>query len=107
MREIAEGMLSETGTRVSYHQAADQLEFTQQMLTLTDTEASEIGGLDVGESLWQVEIRGKMRSFLVEHVYSGEEWPLLQTNSKMLGKTDTINTDTPSVDDEEEWGEVA
>ena len=107
MREIAEGMLSETGTRVSYHQAADQLEFTQQMLALTDTEASEIGGLDVGESLWQIEIRGKMRSFLIEHVYSGEEWPLLQTNSKMLGQTDTINTDTPSVDAEEEWGEVA
>ena len=36
---------------------------------LTDTEASEIGGLDVGESLWQIEVRGKMRSFLVEHVY--------------------------------------
>jgi type IV secretory pathway VirB4 component len=107
MREIAEGMLSETGTRVSYHQAADQLEFTQQMLALTDTEASEIGGLDVGESLWQVEIRGTMRSFLVEHVYSGEEWPLLQTNSKMLGQADTSNTDTPSVDDAEEWGEVA
>ena len=106
MREIAEGMLSETGTRVSYHQAADQLEFTQQMLALTDTEASEIGGLDVGESLWQVEIRGKMRSFLIEHVYSGEEWPLLQTNSKMLGKTDTINTDTPS-STTREWGEVA
>ena len=70
MREIAEGMLSETGTRVSYHQAADQLDFTQEMLALTDTEASEIGGLDVGESLWQIEIRGKMRSFLVEHAYS-------------------------------------
>ena len=93
MREIAEGMLSETGTRVSYHQASDQLDFTQEMMALTDTEASEIGGLDVGESLWQIEIRGKMRSFLVEHLYSSEEWPLLQTNSKMLGESDSINTD--------------
>src|SRR4029077_5395277 len=100
MREIAEGMLSETGTRVSYHQAADQLEFTQQMLALTDTEAGEIGGLDVGESLWQVEIRGKMRSFLVEHVYSSTEWPLLQTNSKMLGQVDTVNTDANDHADE-------
>ena len=107
MREIAEGMLSETGTRVSYHQAADQLDFTQDMLALTDTEASEIGGLDVGESLWQIEIRGKMRSFLVEHLYSQEEWPLLQTNSKMLGQSDTINTDHPGGDHDEEWGEVA
>jgi type IV secretory pathway VirB4 component len=93
MREIAEGMLSETGTRVSYHQAADQLDFTQEMLALTDTEAGEIGSLDVGESLWQIEIRGKMRSFLVEHIYSSDEWPLLQTGSKMLGRSDTINTD--------------
>src|SRR6476646_6793649 len=96
-------MLSETGTRVSYHQAADQLEFTQQMLALTDTEASEIGRLDVGESLWQIEIRGEMRSFLIEHVYSGEEWPLLQTNSKMLGQTDTINTDAHDAAAEGEW----
>jgi hypothetical protein len=109
MREIAEGMLSETGTRVSYHQAADQLEFTQQLLALTDTEASEIGGLDVGESLWQVEIRGKMRSFLVEHVCSGEEWPLLQTNSKMLGQTDEFTDPdaTPSDAVGSQWGEVA
>lgn len=92
MREIAEGMLSETGTRISYHQAADQLTFTQEMLALTDTEAAEIGTLDVGESLWQVDIRGTMRSFLVEHVYSSEEWPLLQTNSKMLGEADDYNT---------------
>lgn len=103
MREIAEGMLSETGTRVSYHQAADQLDFTQEMLSLTDVEASEIGGLDVGESLWQIEVRGKMRSFLVEHVYSSTEWPLLQTNSKMLGQVDTVNTDDadPSAFDED------
>jgi hypothetical protein len=107
MREIAEGMLSETGTRVSYHQAVDQLEFTQEMLAMTDMEASEIGGLDVGESLWQIEIRGKMRSFLIEHAYSSEEWPLLQTNSKMLGKADTTNTDAPDVDAAGEWGEVA
>jgi hypothetical protein len=114
MREIAEGMLSETGTRVSYHQATDQLEFTQEMLALTDTEASEIGSLDVGESLWQIEIRGKMRSFLIEHLYSQEEWPLLQTNSKMLGNScvftnseveNTINTDAAARDDQE-WGEV-
>jgi hypothetical protein len=98
MREIAEGMLSETGTRVSYHQAADQLGFTQEMLDLTGTEANEIGGLDVGESLWQIEIRGKMRSFLVEHVYSSIEWPLLQTSSKMLGQADTTNTDSDSSD---------
>ena len=109
MREIAEGMLSETGTRVSYHQAADQLDFTQDMLGLTDTEASELGGLDVGESLWQVEIRGKMRSFLVEHLYSAEEWPLLQTNSKMLGESDTINTDSlaDTESDDDELGDVA
>lgn len=93
MREIAEGMLSETGTRVSYHQASDQLDFTQEMMALTDTETSEIGGLDVGESLWQIEIRGKMRSFLVEHLYSSGEWPLLQTNSKMLGESETTNTE--------------
>jgi hypothetical protein len=106
MREIAEGMLSETGTRISYHQAADQLEFTQQMLAMTDTEASEIGGLDVGESLWQIEIRGKMRSFLIEHAYSSEEWPLLQTNSKMLGQADPTTTDVEP-DATGEWGEVA
>src|SRR5947208_4727594 len=70
MREIAEGMLSETGTRVSYHEGADQLEFTQEMLALTDTETSEIGRLDVGESLWQIEIRGTLQSFLVAHAYS-------------------------------------
>ncbi|MGI8458647.1 MAG: hypothetical protein ACR2LI_11110 [Propionibacteriaceae bacterium] len=109
MREIAEGMLSETGTRVSYHQAADQLEFTQEMLALTDVEASEIGGLDVGESLWQVEIRGKLCSYLVEHLYSQLDWPLLQTSSKMLGIADSINTDLPDPSDaqEEESGELA
>jgi hypothetical protein len=89
MRGIAEGMLSETGTRVSYHQAADQLDITQDLLGLTDTETAEIGGLDVGESLWQIDIRGTMRSFLIAHTCSSSEWPLLQTNTKMLGLTDT------------------
>jgi hypothetical protein len=116
MREIAEGMLSETGTRVSYHQAADQLDFTQEMLALTDTEASEIGALDVGQSLWQVEIRGKMHSFLVEHLYSQQEWPLLQTNSKMLGISREFENSEPEPTvpagadeegDDRECGEVA
>ena len=73
MREIAEGMLSETGTRGSYHQAADQLDFTQEMMPLTDTEASETGGLDIGESRCQIEIRAKMCSFLVKPLYSSEQ----------------------------------
>ena len=96
MREIAEGMLSETGTRVTYHQAADQLDITQDLLGLTDTETSEIGGLDVGESLWQIDIHGKLRSFLIAHTYSSREWPLLQTNSKMLGHPEPATGQDPT-----------
>jgi len=52
-RSVAEGLLSDTSTRVIYRQEADQLENTQRVLGLSDSSLEAIKKLSIGSGLWQ------------------------------------------------------
>lgn len=78
-RAVAEGLLSDTSTRVVYRQESDQLENTQRVLGLSDTSLTAIENLSIGSGLWQV---GK-RPFLVSHHRTQWEQTMTNTDSKM------------------------
>ena len=78
-RAVAEGLLSDTSTRVVYRQESDQLENTQRVLGLSDTSMYAIENLSIGSGLWQV---GK-RPFLVAHHRTQWEQAITNTDSKM------------------------
>ncbi len=70
---LAEGLLSDSETRVVYAQSPGEL------LGLTDTEADLVTQLRRGTALWKV----GQRSFLVEHrLASGERW-MVDTDQAM------------------------
>jgi len=68
---LAEGLVSDSETRVVYAQSPAEVARTGELLGLTDTEADLVTELRRGTALWKV---GR-RSFLVEHrLASGERW---------------------------------
>ena len=76
---LAEGLLSDSETRVVYAQSPGEVAATGRLLGLTDTEADLITQLRRGTALWKV---GR-RSFLVEHrLGPGERW-LTDTDQAM------------------------
>ena len=76
---LAEGLLSDSETRVVYAQSPGEVALTGELLGLTDTEAELVTQLRRGTALWKV---GR-RSFLVEHrLASGERW-LTDTDQAM------------------------
>ena len=81
-RELALGLLADTGTRVVYAQASDQLELTKQTLSLTDVETELLPMLGQGCGLWKI---GNKHSAMVDHrvLRNGMEWPLIETDSRM------------------------
>lgn len=80
LQQLAEGVVSETATRVVYRQAERDLELTAEILGLSDEEQRVVGGrLGQGEALWRLE----GRSFRVRHLISSVEWPLIQTDRAM------------------------
>jgi hypothetical protein len=80
LQQLAEGIVSETATRVVYRQAERDIQLTRELLGLSDEEARIVGGrLGQGEALWRVE----GRSFRVRHLISSVEWPLIQTDRAM------------------------
>ena len=80
LQQLAEGVVSETATRVVYRQAERDLELTAEILGLSDEEQRIVGGrLGQGEALWRLE----GRSFRVRHLISSVEWPLIQTDRAM------------------------
>jgi len=80
LQQLAEGVVSETATRVVYRQAERDLELTAEVLGLSDEEQQVVGGrLGQGEALWRLE----GRSFRVRHLISSVEWPLIQTDRAM------------------------
>jgi hypothetical protein len=79
-QQLAEGLVSETATRVIYRQAEQEEELTARVVGLSSTEQRIIAReLGQGEGLWRIE----GRSFRVRHITSSTEWPLIQTDRAM------------------------
>jgi hypothetical protein len=79
-QQLAEGLVSETATRVIYRQAEQEEELTAKVVGLSSTEQRIIAReLGQGEGLWRIE----GRSFRVRHLTSSTEWPLIQTDRAM------------------------
>jgi type IV secretory pathway VirB4 component len=79
-QQLAEGLSSETATRVVYRQAEQEEQLTARVVGLSSTEQRMIAReLRQGEGLWRIE----GRSFRVRHLTSSSEWPLIQTDGSM------------------------
>jgi type IV secretory pathway VirB4 component len=82
---LAEGLLSDSETRVVYAQSPGEVERSAELLGLTATEARLVSQLRRGVALWKV---GR-RSFLVEHRLGSLEHDLIDTDAAMVdGGTD-------------------
>jgi type IV secretory pathway VirB4 component len=80
--KLAQGLLADSETVVSYAQPRAELERSAQLLGLTGDEAELLPQLGKGISLWKV---GR-RSFLVEHYLSDFERELVDTDADMAGR---------------------
>jgi hypothetical protein len=78
-RTIAEGLLTDAGTRVVYAQAPDEIPSARELLGLSGTEANLLPTLGRGEAVWKV----GNRSFLVRHMLGKAELGLVNTDSRM------------------------
>jgi hypothetical protein len=76
---LAQGLLSDSETRVVYAQAAGELEAAAELLSLSDTEVDLLPQLRRGIALWKV----GQRSFLVQHRLSALERRIVDTDSAM------------------------
>lgn len=77
--KLAEGLLSDTQTRVVYRQVDGELEATRRLAGLTDTEAERVLNLRAGEAIWKV----GSRSFHVQHIIGPAERALVDTDQAM------------------------
>lgn len=78
-RTIAEGLLSDAGTRVVYAQSPDEIVTAKALLDLTGTEANLLPSLGRGEAVWKV----GSRSFVVRHLLGRAELSLVNTDARM------------------------
>jgi type IV secretory pathway VirB4 component len=79
-RELAEGLLHDAGTRVSYRQTPDNVALTRERLGLTSVEADLLPELEDGVALWKV----GSRSFIVRHRLSEVEAAIVDTDGRMI-----------------------
>jgi hypothetical protein len=77
---LAQGLLSDTETRVIYAQPHSEIELATQMLGLNRTEAELLPMLGRGQALWKV-ARG---SHLVQHQLGRKELAIVDTDSAMV-----------------------
>jgi type IV secretory pathway VirB4 component len=77
--KIAEGLVSDTETRVIYGQPRDQVPLLRDILALSETELEIVPQLQRGVALWQV---GR-RSYLVHHRISAYEREIVDTDARM------------------------
>ena len=77
--KIAQGLLSDSETRVILQQSPADLEATRDLVGLTGTEIDHIAEMPRGAALWKV---GR-RSFVVEHRISRAERALIDTDGRM------------------------
>jgi hypothetical protein len=90
---LARGLLEDTGFKIIYRQVEAALPLTRDLLALTDVQTALLRFLRKGTGMW---LFGQ-RAFVVQHLLSSVELPLVQTDSRMRA--------TVGVDDigDEEW----
>lgn len=76
---LARGLLEDTGFTIVYRQVEAALPLTRELLGLTDVQAGLLRYLRKGSGLWRL----GTRAFVVQHVLSSVEEPLVQTDSRM------------------------
>jgi hypothetical protein len=76
---LAQGLLSDSETRVVYAQSPGELEAAAELLSLSTTEAELLPRLRRGIGLWKV----GQRSFLVQHRLSATERMIVDTDAAM------------------------
>ena len=79
---LAEGLLSDSETRVVYAQSPGELSAASELLSLSATEAELLPQLRRGVGLWKV----GQRSFLVRHRVSPLERTIVDTDAAMSGR---------------------
>ena len=81
-RALAEGLLSDTETRVIYAQPDGEVAPAAELLGLSETERASIPTLPAGVALWKV--AGSAHT--VEHRYCDMEETIVFTDARMTGK---------------------
>ncbi|MGW4289658.1 VirB4 family type IV secretion system protein [Streptomyces sp. NPDC004673] len=81
-RALAEGLLADCSTRITYRQETDQLHAATSLLGLTSVEREAIAHLPRGRGLWKV----AGRSFIVQHLLHPHELELFDTDARMHRK---------------------
>lgn len=81
-RAVALGLLADSETRIVYRQPPDQAAALAELLGLTSEETELVQRLTPGRALWKV----GGRSFVVEHVLTDTERPIVDTNQAMGGR---------------------
>ena len=76
---LAQGLLSDSETRVVYAQSPGELEAATELLSLSGTEVDLLPQLRRGIALWKV----GQRSFLVQHRLSATERHIVDTDAAM------------------------
>jgi type IV secretory pathway VirB4 component len=76
---IAQGLLSDTETRVVYAQSDGEVADTRRLLGLTDAEAEILPRLGRGVALWKV----RQQTFIVDHRVGDREWEIIDTDHSM------------------------
>jgi hypothetical protein len=76
---LAQGLLSDSETRVVYAQSPGELEAAAELLSLSATESDLLPQLRRGIALWKV----GQRSFLVQHRLSATERSIVDTDAAM------------------------
>ncbi len=79
---LAQGLLSDSETRVVYAQSPGELEAAAELLSLSHTEADLLPQLRRGIALWKV----GQRSFLVQHRLSALERRIVDTDAAMTAR---------------------
>lgn len=76
---IAQGLLSDTETRVVYAQSDGEVADTRRLLGLTEAEADVLPRLGRGVALWKV----RQQTFIVDHRVGDHEWAIIDTDQSM------------------------
>jgi hypothetical protein len=90
---LAEGLLSDSETRVVFAQSPGETAATAELLGLTETERDLVTQLRRGTAVWKV---GR-RSFLVEHRLASTEREIVDTDQAMVGTVTGTGTGNHNV----------
>lgn len=90
---IAQGLLSDTETRVIYAQSDGEVADTKRLLGLTDPEADVLPRLGRGVALWKV----RQQTFIVDHRVGDREWDIIDTDHSMRANLEKHSQDEAAV----------